>query len=52
MKKILTTIIALALLIYAYGPISSQATTYEQHIDELRGVWVSTVFNIDIKKQN
>ncbi len=44
MKKIMATILAIMLIVLAVPTTKVQASTYE---DDLRGVWISTVFNID-----
>src|SRR5690554_5687619 len=53
MKKISLILITVLLAIFAFGSLpTAVAETYEERVFELRGAWVSTVYNIDIGQQH
>ena len=52
MKKIVTILLLVfAIMFFAKKP-SVNALVIDDNLEELRGVWVSTVSNIDISRQN
>ena len=52
MKKIVTVFLLVFTLMFFVKTPTVNALKHNGSLEELRGVWVSTVSNIDIKKQS